>query len=275
MKLRFPAPIFGYILASILSAAVPVSGESMRIDPKSFAFDEKLAYSVSYLGIRIGTVEILNKFDDEGFSVAETMIVLRTFSGIPFVSVHTEFYASVGPDGYFGESLTFDRERGRWAYYRAIREPGTFDIRVERGYQDMESGALSSVEIDSVRSERPVLDALAFLTILRDSAHTGLQSELDILVDRSIEKIIFDRTEAIEAVGVSAFDNEVIAYHVSGTINFTAIHGLSRRYQAWVSADDRRIPVQARVHIGIGSVKLELKEYTMRETLTEVTIHDE
>jgi hypothetical protein len=275
MMVRVLVPILGCVLASVLFTAIPASGNSIRTDPKSFAFDEKLVYGVSYLGIRIGTVEILNKFDDEKPTVTETMIVLRTFSGIPFVSVHTEFYGSIGSDGYFGESLTFDRERGRWAYYRATREPETFDIRIERGYQDIETGAFSSVEIDSVRSERPVLDALAFLTVLRDSAHTGLQNELDILVDRSIEKIVFDRTEAIDAVGVSAFGNEVIAYHVSGTINFTAIHGLSRRYQAWVSADDRRIPVQARVHIGIGSVKLELKEYTMREQGKEMTTRDE
>lgn len=233
-----------------------------RVAPETFSYDERLQYRVTYLGIRIGTVEILNRQNGvEPYDIGETLITMRTFSGVPFLSVHTEFYSRRGNDGYFIESTTFDRQRNSWAYYHASREDAATDIIVDRGYKNMETGEIYDVEIDTLHPGQPVHDALTFIAILRDSAHTGQSYELDILIDRSIERIKIDPPEGIEKTEVRAFDNETDAYHISGVIDFEAIHGLSRRYRSSISADERRIPLHAQVRIAIGSIKIELEEY--------------
>jgi len=252
------------VLCSLITLVAGITpGKTVeRVDPGSFVYDERLQYTVTYLGIRIGTIEMLNKYDQDGKdSVKESHITLRTFSGIPFLSVYTEFYSKLGSDGFFTESVTFDRERNNWAYYLAIREDRSTDIIIDRGYQDRKNGTIFDVEIDTLQLDEPVHDALTFLSILRASARTGHALELDVLIDRSVEKIKIEPPENIEKIGVPAFDNKIEAYHVNGVIDFTAIHGLTREYQSWISKDEYQIPLEGRVRIGIGSIKIRLEEY--------------
>ncbi len=249
------------IVIALFSTQVK-SGIVERVMPENFSHDERLRYTVTYLGIRIGAIEMLNRYDDnESKSINETVITLRTFSGIPFLSVHTEFYSRRGSDGFFIESTTFDRERNKWAYYHASRKDKTKDIIVDRGYQDRGNGEVFDVEVDTLHPGKHVHDALTFISILRDLADTGNTYELDVLIDRSVELIRVNSPKKKEIIDVRAFDNETEAYHITGVIDFTAIHGLTREYQSWISTGRNRIPLKARVRIGIGSVKIELEEY--------------
>lgn len=233
-----------------------------RVDPGSFVYNERLQYSVTYLGIRIGTIEMLNKYDQRGSNgVEESHITMRTFSGIPFLSVYTEFYSKLGSDGFFTESVTFDRKRNNWAYYFAMREDRSSHIIIDRGHQDRKDGVIFDVEIDTLQLDEPVHDALTFISILRTAASVGHARELDVLIDRSVEKIKIEPPENIETINVPAFDNKIEAYHVNGVIDFTAIHGLTREYQSWISKDEYQIPLEGRVRIGIGSIKIRLEEY--------------
>lgn len=253
---------FLYVLLFYSFSAFAAEPAIERVDPVTFSYDERLQYTVTYLGIRIGTVEILNKMtEDNPLEIDETLITLRTFSGVPFLSVYTEFYSRRGADGFFTKSTTFDRERSKWAYYNAERNEFSTDIIVNRGFLDRDNGDIYDVEIDTLQPVSNVHDALTFLSILRDSAHTGRPYDLDILIDRSVENISIDSPEGKEKIEVRAFSNKTEAYHINGVIEFTAIHGLSRRYEAWISSDDNRIPLKARVRIAIGSVKMELEEY--------------
>lgn len=239
-----------------------MGGVVERVAPETFSYDERLRYTVTYIGIRIGTIEMLNRFNEhDPDRIDETVITLRTFSGIPFLSVHTEFYSRRGSDGFFTESTTFDRERNTWAYYHASRIDKRKDIIVDRGYKNRDNGTVFDTEIDTLYPGKHVHDALTFVSILRDSAHAENPYEFDILIDRTVEKIRINSPKKKEKLDVRAFDNETEAYHITGVIDFTAIHGLTREYQSWISTDKQRIPLKARVRIGIGSVKIELEEY--------------
>jgi hypothetical protein len=246
----------------IVVAAASIGRIVERIDPESFPYDERLRYSVTYLGIRIGTIEVKNRnseFDTDG--IGETVITMRTFSGIPFLSVYTEFYSQRGSDGFFTKSTTFDRERTKWAYYHAFRENNSTEIIVNRGFRERENGRFSDVEIDTLYPGYFVHDALTFISILRDSASTDRNYVLPVLIDRSVEEIRIEPPGKTEKIEVRAFENETKAYYITGEIDFTAIHGLTRRYQSWISADEHRIPLKARVRIAIGSVNIELEDY--------------
>ncbi len=263
--MKYNHHIIGRLLITIvivLISAKVTSGIVERVAPEQFSYDERLRYTVTYLGIRIGTIEMLNRYNEnEPKSINETVITLRTFSGIPFLSVHTEFYSKRGSDGFFTESTTFDRERSKWAYYHASREDKETEIVVDRGYQDRDSGEIFDVEVDTLHLGKNVHDALTFISILRDSIQDEDTYELDVLIDRSVEKIKIISPNKKEIIDVRAFDNETQAYHITGVIDFTAIHGLTREYQSWISTDRHRIPLKAQVRIGIGSVKIELEEY--------------
>jgi hypothetical protein len=255
-----------FVLTVITIFAVS-SGEGR--DMPDGTYHEFMRYSVSYLGIRIGTVEIRNQIADyDSHSVAgwtgDTHITLRTFSGIPFLSVLTEFFSKTDDNGYFIESITYDRERGEWAYYQAIRDTDTNEIIVERGNsKEKASDSVYNVEKDTILVHYPVHDALTFITLLRNQVDRDSTINTEVLIDRVIENIKIDLPANSETVSVKAFPDPVGAYYVTGSIDFTAIHGLSRRYQTWISRDRMRIPLLARVHIAIGSVKIELESYTM------------
>jgi len=257
--LKSSAPIiFVIVFCGVLSADNSIE----RVDPETFSYDERLQYVVSYLGIRIGTVEILNRYDDANYgSIDETVISMRTFSGVPFLSVYTEFFSKRGEDGYFTTSATFDRKRSDWAYYYASRDMNSTKIIINRGNKDREDGSISDIQVDTLNPEKYVHDALTFISILRDSAHTENYYELDMLIDREIQTLRVEPPGGIEKIVVRAFDREKEAFHSSGVLEFEGIHGLSRRYQTWISTDEYRIPLKARVRISIGSVKIRLEEY--------------
>ncbi len=252
-------------------AKIP-SGTGMP-DSLQLPVTEYFRYSVSYLGIRIGTIEVRNEtpFMPDPASniyVTGTQIILRTFPGIPFLSVLTEFLSSIDDRGFFRESTTYDKQGRKWAYYEAVRDNETNDIVVERGsVEDRSLSGRSDIEVDTLHPGIPVHDALTFIQFLRNRAHETERLSIDILIDRSIEKIVIDQPSDVKIVKIKAFDEATAAYHVTGSIEFTAIHGLSRRYQAWISTGPRRIPLMARVHIAIGSVKIELESYDVAEHL--------
>ncbi len=251
-----------FIVLSFFYGVIYAGVEVERVDPETFSYDERLQYVVSYLGIRIGTVEMLNRYDENNSgTIDETVISMRTFSGVPFLSVYTEFFSTRGDDGYFTKSATFDRKRSEWAYYYAYRDVNSTRIIVDRGYKDRNDGRISDVEIDTLNPETYVHDALTFISILRDSAHTENFYELDMLIDRDVQTLRVEPAGGIEKIEVRAFENEKEAYHTSGVLEFEGIHGLSRKYQTWISTDERRIPLKARVRIAIGSVKIRLEEY--------------
>ncbi len=263
MKLSVKIKRFTWVCSLIALVTGITPGSTIeRVDPGSFVYDERLQYTVTYLGIRIGTIEMLNKYDSRSSnSVKESHITMRTFSGIPFLSVYTEFYSKLGSDGFFTESVTFDRERNNWAYYYAMREDRSTDVIIDRGYKDRKNGTIFDIEIDTLQLNEPVHDALTFLSVLRTAASTGNAREMDVLIDRSVEKIKIQPPQNIEKISVPAFDDKIEAYHVNGVIDFTAIHGLTREYQSWISKDEYQIPLEGRVRIGIGSVRIRLEEY--------------
>jgi hypothetical protein len=250
------------VLIIVFLVAPTIGGIVERIDPETFHYDERLRYSVTYLGIRIGTIEVKNRYDDyDTDGIGETVVTMRTFSGIPFFSVYTEFYNQRGSDGFFTKSTTFDRERTKWAYYHALREDKSTEIIVNRGYRDRENGRFFDIEIDTLYPGFFIHDALTFISILRDSASTDRNYVVPVLIDRSVEQIRIDPPGKTEKIEVRAFENGIKAYYITGEINFTAIHGLTRRYQSWISTDKYRIPLKARVRIAIGSINIELEEY--------------
>jgi hypothetical protein len=259
-----------YLFIALLIACGTI-GHGTENNDVHKTYQEYLRYSVSYLGIRIGTIEVRNNglIDDESPGIGrieDTRITLRTFSGIPFLSVLTEFVSRTDGEGYFVESTTFDRQKGEWAYYQAVRDTGTHEIIVERGYsKEITADSVYNVEIDTIQSTYPVHDALTFLSLLRASVDGDTTMTVEVLIDRDIENIRIDMPVNVDTIKVRAFEDPIESYHVTGSIEFTAIHGLSRKYQTWVSRDGNRVPLLGRVHIAIGSVKIELETYTKSE----------
>ena len=80
-----------------ICAVLMLSG--MQLPAQVLEAGEELTYTVSYLGVRLGTIRMTNegKIDFNGKQVYKMKAYIDSRPGIPFVEIHTTFESWIDP----------------------------------------------------------------------------------------------------------------------------------------------------------------------------------
>jgi hypothetical protein len=65
-----------------------------------------------------------------------------------------------------------------------------------------------------------------------------------------------------EKAEIDAVDYPVDVLHFDGRADFVGIFGLTGDFEGWFSNDNARVPILAKMHVIIGSVTIELMQWT-------------
>ncbi len=259
------------LLCVTVASAPAQQGGSRRSSHSSapnlavFQKGEELVYEVSYLGIELGTIRsrVVSVDSTRGKLRIGLEGFVRTYSGVPFVTLNTLFRSVLG------DSLQSVAFRNR----EYIRNDTVFKL-IEYRYSTRDDAVYISETLNDrpgwKRSDTLDLegklwqDGLSLLFYARAFAHTRGTHRVPVLMyrDKATTTIRFGVEREDE--DIDAFDEDVRTIKLEGETGFTGIFGLTGGFEGWFSDDVAAVPISAKMHVLIGSVRIELLRWKRR-----------
>lgn len=214
---------------------------------------EELTYRVSYLGIELGRIHLINEGRQEalGKPAFKCKALIDSREGIPFLSLHVIYESWMEHTAL--ASLQFiaqNRESGEFTKY-------TFDYDQRR--------IQTSTWIDRRKKDertfqisRKYVDGLTILYAARQLLYSKRTAWIPTIVreDTAWTKINFIGN--VSSVSIDAVSYPVRTVYFDGLANWTGVYGVTGYFEGWFSDDEARIPIKAKMKLYLGSADIEL-----------------
>lgn len=230
----------------------PVATELME-------WHEVLTYEVRYSFFKLGEVkvEIISDTLYNGQKSWHLRSVITSNSGIPFVGKEENHYNSifrvventfqvqefwtdnVDEGEYRDSEYIFDREKGKVFGYESEKDQPR----------------------DTLAMEEPASSGHSLLYRSRLTAGTGKRVKFPVYINLEKKYITLSHTTETDTREYDAFPDEVKTFYTKGVAEIDGPFGFSGEFEAWYLADDLRVPVEARVKVWLGKVKVKLINY--------------
>lgn len=219
---------------------------------------ERFTYEVHYGLLRLGHVHVYFLEDTVYRDTPVRHMVTEMISNprLPIVGDRRYHYHNYLA---YNDSIPYGLRFWQNALHRGEEERTLIDFDYEAGLvYSWESGEL----IDTLELDGPADAGPAIMYFSRLFAGTRLDTTYPIYIDHERSQIELQFCPIQEPYKSAAFpDDDIHAYLVEGNADFSGPFGFSGRFNAWFKDDELRIPLEARVQIFLGSVRVRLIEY--------------
>lgn len=219
---------------------------------------ERLTYEVRYGFLRLGNVDVYihedtRYRDTPALHLVTEMVSNRRLLLIGYKEMHYHTYMAYNDSIPYG--LLFWQDN----IHRGRKETYKYDFDYPKGLvYSFEEGE----PIDTLALNQPADGGPAILYYARLFAGTNEKRRYPIYIDHEksyVNMHFFDKKEEYKSPAFP--DKKVLAYSMDGSVEFDGPFGLSGDFKAYFKDDDLRIPLEARVSIWIGSVRVRLVNY--------------
>jgi len=115
---------------------------------------------------------------------------------------------------------------------------------------------------DSIALTGPTQDGLSLFFYARDRLPYREKVNVPAVVNEQIVNTYINFVGERTSVEVDAVDHPIDVLRFEGTAQFTGIYGLTGDFEGWFSNDDARVPILAKMKVILGSVTIELMQWT-------------
>lgn len=245
-----------------LSSANQTDNFAADYKPKKINVGEDITYVVKYLAFEIGEVrlKVISTTTEENDTIYSAIAYIDSYYGIPFVDLHqiyeTKFDQKQNSRYFKGIILKNDTTFTTYQYDKNKKT-----IHVKKGRE-----RTNEIWADSLaKSDKEYLDGLSLFYYAR--MRTGLQKKLTVpvFINENFEKTIINFYKENEVQNIDAVNYDIDCVYLDGETEFRGIFGLTGYFEGWFSNDEYAIPIRAKMHVIIGSITLELKNWSMKE----------
>jgi hypothetical protein len=223
-----------------------------------FQKGEELTYEVSYLTFKLGTITSRCTGIDtvKGRVYARMECLIRSYKGVPLVDLLTRFQSTV--DDQLGSVSFSTKERVKDTLNKYINYTYPKDrdvvLIVDRIGNTIVPDRNETIPLEGKRWQ----DGLSLLFYARAHAHQHYRDRVPALIyhSKAITTINFGVKE--EAQEIDAIPYEIATWKIDGETGFTGIFGLTGGFEGWFSRDNAAVPIYAKMHVVLGSVRLQL-----------------
>ncbi len=257
MKPFLALAAFSVLLGEVLSAGQP--GHAVAV----FQPGEELQYKVKWQFIRLGTLTLRTDSDSalpEGRRYRITLSV-ESNPQLQFVWIRESNVSWMN-----AVDLSTDSFLGRHRNGEDIVEVRQrYDPQTRTAFcskKDLNAGTM--LYQDTLPNSPRFVDGAALVFAARVLSRSVGEVIIPTMVDGVIHNTILDFGEAIEPLGIGAWDQDIRTRRYSGRAEWTGATaaGLSGEFTGWLSDDDAAVPIRAEMKILLGSVVLELERWT-------------
>lgn len=224
-----------------------------------FQEGEELTYEVSYLGIGLGTITSRIVAVDsmrDGIRISAEGLI-RTYRGVPFVTLNTLFQTRIGDSlasvGFRNKEYIV--EDSAFKHIEYVYKP-RLDVVYINEYIENHDGTEKRDTLDL--EGKKWQDGLSLLFYARAFAHAKCTHHVPVLMYRSKATTKIHFGSGKDNIEIDALKYDVRTRKLEGETGFTGIFGLTGGFEGWFSDDSAAIPITAKMHVLIGSVRIEL-----------------
>ncbi len=223
---------------------------------------EELKYIVYFGFIKLGEVKlkVSRVENDEGKKTCNAIAYIKTYDGVPFVSLNNIFESEMDyvKEQLFAKKFFATEFKGkdiaktdyRFNYdstkVKILKETNT---RIDRN------------ETISFNKGIKFQDGLSIFYSARMNSFANKNYNVPIFINEGQSSVKYSFNINKDVVSVSSVDYDISVIKVAGVADFTGIAGLTGEFAGWFSDDEFRVPIKAQLNVLIGSITLELASY--------------
>lgn len=262
----FALPLFSFL------NSVPESGISRyrEINPPNMndrflQVGEELTYEARWWFIKLGTIrtKILSEQTGKEGRRYTCVAFIDSYSGIPFVNLHAIFH-TIMDDECFSFSFTQrEKEETGWEIVQYKYDRPNKVIFVEKGTTATDSSDVIMIEkIDTVGVETKTQDGLSLLYFARANVKSQSPFTVPTMIRENQGATVLNFPGKPTSIEIDAVQYPVDVIEFDGNAKFNGIFGFNGPFHGWFSNDDAQVPIKAKTSVAIGSITIELIQWT-------------
>lgn len=224
---------------------------------------ETLRYKVKWTFLRLGTITLWTEKDTTSTDGSDFKVVLKVESNPDLRFIWIQEINESHVDAAEISTRHFVARHRNGDDLLEIRQ--RYDPATRTAFAsmvDMNTGR--ELGSDTIQHAPPFVDGPALLCRARALSRSRGTFHLPTMVSGRIQNTTLDFDSAIENLETDAWGKEIRTRRYSGHADWTGAttSGLGGDFTGWVSDDDAAVPIRAEMKILIGSIVLELEEWT-------------
>lgn len=251
------------ILIFLTSLTFKSFSQTNSFNPAFNIHDEELVYSVSWTIFRLGTIIIKTEkiLDSNNPNERKITMIVESNPYIPFVDIeeYNETIVNI-VDGmsrrYFGKHTKEGEE---------VEIACIYDDKKNYAYYTIENVETTKLEVsDTLLNISKYVDGPSLFNYTRMVADSGKIYHVPTMIDGKIYNTILNFCGPIEYIEIDAVDIPIRTLLYEGIADWEGggSAGLSGDFTGWISDDSAAIPVRAEMEVFLGSVVVELEEWS-------------
>ena len=245
----------------IVTSCLDLPNAAAQVNPGVFQPGERLQYKVKWLFIRLGTIVVTTERLPDDSSCFRIRLTLDSSPGLFFISLHNLYEGVVRNGPLRSEGLVAKESGGDDTLVTTytFRETERRILMEQRRIPP--DTVLKSDVNDSIDY---FFDGPSLLFFARAMLHSNTSVSAPTMVDLDMFSTDITFTDRIEAVSIAAVDDDIRTKQLHGKANFMGktFGGFSGEFTGWFSDDSAAIPIRAEMNITLGSVVLELEQWS-------------
>jgi hypothetical protein len=256
MTTTHPSRIVRFL--GVLTVLVTLLTDTVRAEDLIYP-GEELTYSVSYLGITLGTIRSVSEgwTTIDGRKVAKVKVYIDSHPNIPFVSLHSIYESFMDPSVTYSHRFQANtrKDDNTWEYDQYL-----FNYDEKKLVMEKYTGK-QKVKSTIFETSKRFNDGSSLLFAARRLVYAKKSYRLPTALMEDTVSTIINFQGKIEPQEIDAVNYPIRTVYFNGDANWTGIYGLSGRFEGWFSDDDARVPIVAKMKVYVGNVRIELVKW--------------
>jgi len=241
---------------------------SMAPPPAVISEGEDLLYEVRWSAFKLGTIRFktLKTIREDSTETYSAVAFIDSYAGLPFVNLHALTYTELDSALTSRGAQSMEKRRSRWWVLRYLFDPPTNRIFVEESWQeDVTAPPATRKVIDTLTVDmHSIEDSFSLAFFARAHARSHESVTLPLLVYGKVGLVHLTFTGERTAREIDAVEYPVRVLPVEGHLDVEGMFGMTGDFEGWFSDDDAAVPILARLNVILGSVTVELKEWSRK-----------
>ncbi len=227
---------------------------------KKIEVGEELDYVVKYAFFVLGqlTIKVTDKVDTNGQTYYKAEAYIDSYPEIPFMDIH-QIYKTVFPeDSIYSCHFSGIVKNDKYSSYT------NYDFNYDSSIVHIQKGKVSPHEVwtdSTAEVDKKYQDGLSILYYARMNSGQEKKERLPVLIKEKKEITDINFYKNVSGISIDAIDYPVACVKVDGEMKYVSIYGLTGEFEGWFSDDSAAVPILAKLHVIVGSVTVELKEW--------------
>jgi len=221
---------------------------------------EELEYGVSYAFFNLGTIRIkvVEQREHKGKPVFYTKAFIDSNPSLNWlVDLHVFFESIMDPGIHSHVFLSID-STGKEIVSRQIQ----FDYSANRATIDLvkqrRNKPIERISSDTAKVSSPIQDGLSLFFYSREHVLQKKKVYVPTMIENKEVRTYINFMGKRTSSEIDALDYPIDVVEFDGKADYVGIFGMTGGFRGWFSNDSARVPIEARMNVILGSIKIEL-----------------